>query len=123
MAVSFRRPSWFAVCCRGTGSATGVPVVFTETRYFPLTEILPLMTRHEHLYIETSRLTGQWDRPLRFSGRERSADVWVRRLPLSGRIAWRMLEESEISDADREAIGATGCNPRAESRWAPFRST
>ncbi len=89
-------------------SATGVPVVFTETRYFPLTEILPLMTRHEHLYIETSRLTSPGGIALCVSqvGSDRLMfGSGACRYP--ARIAWRMLEESEISDADREAIGAT----------------
>lgn len=82
-----------------------VPVIFTEARYYPLTEIIPLMERYPHLYVETGRITSPEnielcvsrvgaDRLLFGSGAARYPS-WV---------AWQVLERADISDADRESL-------------------
>ncbi len=83
----------------------GLPVIFTEARYFPLSELLPLLERYPHLYLETSRLTSPdgielsvatvgADRLLFGSGTARYP-AWV---------AWQTLERAAITPEEREAI-------------------
>jgi predicted TIM-barrel fold metal-dependent hydrolase len=82
-----------------------VPIIFTEARYFPLTELLPLVKRNPNLYIETSRLTSP-------HGIEHCVEmVGAHRLVYgsgAGRypawVAWQMLERAAIADEERAAI-------------------
>lgn len=82
-----------------------LPVIFTEARYYPLSELLPLLERYPHLYLETSRLTSPdgiedavatvgADRLLFGSGTARYP-AWV---------AWQTLERAEIESEVRDAI-------------------
>jgi predicted TIM-barrel fold metal-dependent hydrolase len=84
---------------------TGIPLIFTESRYFPLTELIPLARHYSDVFIDTSRLTSPGgialcvrelgpDRLLYGSGACRYP-AWV---------AWQQLERAVISDTDREAI-------------------
>jgi predicted TIM-barrel fold metal-dependent hydrolase len=93
--------SWVAA----RAADTGVPLIFTEVRYFPLTELLPLAQRVTNVYIETSRLTSPngiehcvaalgAERLLYGSGACRYP-AWV---------AWQTLERARISSGQREAI-------------------
>lgn len=94
-------PSQIATATAGAG----VPVIFAEARYYPLSELLSLAERHPHVYLETSRLTSPdgielcvesigADRLLFGSGTPR----------YPARVAWQVLQDAAISDADREAI-------------------
>ncbi|HET8523195.1 MAG TPA: amidohydrolase family protein [Thermomicrobiales bacterium] len=82
-----------------------LPVIFTEARYFPLTELLPLVKRYPNLYIETSRLTSP-------HGIEHCVEmVGAHRLVYgsgAGRypawVAWQTLERAAISAEERAAI-------------------
>ncbi|MBX3072062.1 MAG: amidohydrolase family protein [Thermomicrobiales bacterium] len=83
----------------------GIPVIFTEARYFPLTELIPLVQRYDGVYIETSRLTSPGGIALCV------AEIGAGRLLYGSgtcrypaRIAWQMLERAEISDDERSAI-------------------
>ncbi len=56
LLVSATHPGLPSAVAERTALA-GVPVIFRECRYFPLTELIPLVLQYEHLYVETSRLT------------------------------------------------------------------
>lgn len=82
-----------------------IPVIFTDARYFPLSELLPVAEKYPHVFIETSRLTSPEavelcvktigaDRIVFGSGAARYP-AWV---------AWQVLERADISAEDREAI-------------------
>jgi predicted TIM-barrel fold metal-dependent hydrolase len=84
---------------------SGVPLIFTEARYFPLTELIPLARRFPNVFVETSRLTSPngielcvdelgADRLLYGSGTCRHP-AWV---------AWQTLQRAQISSEQREAI-------------------
>jgi predicted TIM-barrel fold metal-dependent hydrolase len=84
---------------------SGVPLIFTEARYFPLTELLPLAQRFPNIYIETSRLTSP-------NGIEHCVDALGAERLLYGSgacrypawVAWQTLERSRISGEQREMI-------------------
>jgi predicted TIM-barrel fold metal-dependent hydrolase len=94
-------PSRIAAATAGAA----LPVIFTEARYYPLSELLPLAGRYPHIFIETSRLTSP-------DGIEHCvAAVGASRLVFgSGTprypawIAWRILQDAAISEEDRQAI-------------------
>ena len=82
-----------------------IPVIFTEARYFPLSELLAVAETYPHIFIETSRITSPEgielcvetigaDRLVFGSGAARYP-AWV---------AWQTLERAAISPADRETI-------------------
>ena len=83
----------------------GLPVIFAEARYHPLSELLPLLERYPHLFVETSRLTSP-------EGIERCvAAVGADRLLFgSGTacypawVAWQVPQRAEIAAEEREAI-------------------
>jgi predicted TIM-barrel fold metal-dependent hydrolase len=106
-----------------------VPVIFTEARYFPLSELLPLVGRYPHLFVETSRITSP-------EGIERCVEtVGAGRLVFgSGTarypawVAWQILARADISQADREAIAwrnaarLLGVRPESAAQPAPIPS-
>jgi predicted TIM-barrel fold metal-dependent hydrolase len=109
-------------------AAAGLPVIFTEARYGPLGELLPLVERYPHLMIETSRLTGP-------EGIERCVEaVGADRLVFGSGTArypawvtWQVLERAAISSEEREAIAwrnaarLLGVEPAPEASrgWSP----
>ena len=107
-------------------AAAGVPLIFTEARYYPLAELLPLAERYPHVFLETSRLTSP-------EGIERCVEtVGADRLVFgSGTarypawVAWQVLERADVSDEDREAIAwrnvarLLGVSPEPAARTAP----
>jgi predicted TIM-barrel fold metal-dependent hydrolase len=83
----------------------GVPVIFTEARYYPLCELLPLAERYPHVFIETSRLTSPDGIELCVEtvGAERLVfGSGTPRYPAG--VAWQVLQDAAISEEDREAI-------------------
>jgi predicted TIM-barrel fold metal-dependent hydrolase len=104
LLVDATMPGLPTVVAERTAEA-GIPIIFTEARYYPLTELLPLMERYPHLFVETSRLTSPHaielcvaavgaDRLIYGSGTAR----------YPARVTWQTLERAAISDDDRAAI-------------------
>jgi uncharacterized protein len=82
-----------------------LPIIFTEARYFPLTELLLLAQRHPAIHIETSRLTspGGIERCVEVIGPERVVyGSGTGRYPAW--VAWQTLQRANISDAERASI-------------------
>lgn len=104
-----------------------VPLIFTEARYFPLTELIPLAKRYPNIYLETSRMTSP-------DGIEHCvATLGAGRLLYgsgTGRypaaVAWQTLERARISSDEREAIAwrnasaLLGVEPLPAHQPAPF---
>jgi predicted TIM-barrel fold metal-dependent hydrolase len=83
----------------------GVPVIFTEARYYPLCELLPLAERYPHVYIETSRLTSPDGIELCVETVGAARLVFGSGTPrYPAGVAWQVLQDAAISDEDREAI-------------------
>lgn len=83
----------------------GVPIIFSEARYYPLAELLPLARQYPHVFIETSRITSP-------EGIERCVETLGADRLLFGsgtarypaRVALQVLEQAAISPEAREAI-------------------
>lgn len=82
-----------------------LPVIFTDARYFPLSELIPVAQYYPNVYIETGRITSPAgielavkdlgsDRLLFGSGSSRYP-AWV---------SWQVLDRADISEEDREQI-------------------
>ncbi len=90
------------VSVRGGAS---VPLLFTEARYYPLSELLLLAGRHPDIYIETGRITSP-------EGIERAVEMVGAERLLFGSgapryspwVAWQTLERAAITPQDRERI-------------------
>jgi predicted TIM-barrel fold metal-dependent hydrolase len=88
-----------------TTADAGVPVIFTEARYYPLTELLPLAERYPHVFIETSRLTSPDGIELCVETIGASRLVFGSGTPrYPAGVAWQVLHDAAISDEDRAAI-------------------
>jgi predicted TIM-barrel fold metal-dependent hydrolase len=82
-----------------------LPVIFTEARYFPLTELIPIVRRYPNCYIETGRITSP-------GGIERCVDELGAGRLLYGSgtarypawVAWQTLQRAAIAEEDRAAI-------------------
>ncbi len=86
-------------------SQAGVPVIFSEARYFPLTELIPLSQHYQDVFIETSRLTSPGGIALcvREIGSHRLLyGSGANRYPAN--VAWQLLCRADIAPAEREAI-------------------
>jgi predicted TIM-barrel fold metal-dependent hydrolase len=82
-----------------------VPVIFTEARYYPLSELLPLAERYPHIFIETSRLTSPDGIELCVETIGASRLVFGSGTPrYPAGVAWQVLRDAAISEKDREAI-------------------
>lgn len=82
-----------------------LPIIFTEGRYFPLTELLPLAQRYPNVYVETSRLTSPEgiERCVEAIGAERVIyGSGAGRYPAW--VAWQTLQRAQISDEERQQI-------------------
>ncbi len=105
-----------------------VPVIFTEARYYPLSELLPLAQRYSHIFVETSRLTSPdgVEHCVRELGAHRLVfGSGTPRYPAW--VAWQTLHDAAISEADREAIAwrnaarLLGVQPEPVSRTGAVR--
>lgn len=108
-------------------AAHGVPLIFTEARYFPLTELIPLAKRYPNVYLETSRMTSP-------DGIEHCvATLGAGRLLYgsgTGRypaaVSWHVLRRARISTEERERIAwrnaamLLGIEPVPAHQPAPF---
>jgi predicted TIM-barrel fold metal-dependent hydrolase len=82
-----------------------IPVIFTEARYYPLSELLPLAQRFPNVFIESSRLTSP-------EGVEHCVEMLGAKRLVFGSgtprypawVAWQILQDAAISEEDREAI-------------------
>ncbi|CAN5719163.1 hypothetical protein BH23CHL4_BH23CHL4_26510 [soil metagenome] len=84
---------------------TNLPLIFTEARYFPLSELIPLAQRFPNVYIETSRLTSPNGIALCVEEIGASRLIYgsgACRYPAW--VAWQTLQRAPISIEDKEAI-------------------